>query len=193
MCMLPAIVRKSDNFKVNFRERMFPDSGNWASPEFHFHGQLLTDNSVDKLSFVFEGSCLGEFSIWKWPFSFLDLLFCFGADAIFRIGFVLLQENTADLLACKNFESICDALRSVLPTMSRVHMQKVFDQVRKDCCFLVLVTGRTRLAFAPLFLLPWLWSFLKGCCLWRTLQREHLINSSFDWRKLLKPQTQQSF
>lgn len=48
---------------------------------------------------------------------------------MFRVSLALLQEHKAALLACQSFESIMEHLRSELPKMSVVEMERVLQQV----------------------------------------------------------------
>ncbi|XP_053202907.1 TBC1 domain family member 4-like [Panonychus citri] len=58
-----------------------------------------------------------------------DIIFLFGIEAIFRLSIVLLATYREAILSCTSFETIMELLKSEIPQMDAIQMERVFNQV----------------------------------------------------------------
>ncbi|XP_076347797.1 PTB_TBC1D1_like and TBC domain-containing protein plx [Tachypleus tridentatus] len=58
-----------------------------------------------------------------------DLIFLQGIEAVFKVALVLLSNHRELLLQCCSFESIMEFLKTTLPSMGIIQMERVFNQV----------------------------------------------------------------
>lgn len=54
-----------------------------------------------------------------------------GLEVVFKIALILLGDHKELIKHCDSFESINDFLKTTLPLMSIIQMERVFNQVRK--------------------------------------------------------------
>ncbi|CAH1777592.1 unnamed protein product [Owenia fusiformis] len=60
-----------------------------------------------------------------------DLLFLEGMEVIFKVALVLLGEHKELIKQCENFETVVDFLKTTLPDMSLVQMERIINEVFK--------------------------------------------------------------
>lgn len=58
-----------------------------------------------------------------------DLLFIQGADVIFKVALVLLGNHKELIMQCDSFETIVDFIKTTLPEMGMIQMERVINQV----------------------------------------------------------------
>ncbi|XP_022255719.1 TBC1 domain family member 4-like isoform X2 [Limulus polyphemus] len=58
-----------------------------------------------------------------------DLIFLQGIEAVFKVALVLLSNHRELLLQCCSFESIMEFLKTTLPSMGIIQMERIFNQV----------------------------------------------------------------
>ena len=62
--------------------------------------------------------------------SFLpDLIFLQGIDVVFKVALVLLGNHKELIKQCNSFESIMEFLKTTLPSMGIIQMERVINQV----------------------------------------------------------------
>ena len=60
---------------------------------------------------------------------FIDLIFYQGIDAIFKVCLILLGDHKELIMHCESFESIVEFLKTTLPSMGLVQMERIINQV----------------------------------------------------------------
>lgn len=63
--------------------------------------------------------------------SFSDMLFLQGSEVIFKVALSLLGSHKPLILQHENLESIVDFIKTMLPKLGLVQMEKTINQVRK--------------------------------------------------------------
>ena len=58
------------------------------------------------------------------------MIFIQGPDVIFKVALMLLGSHRELILQCDSFEGIVDFLKTTLPEMAHVQMERVINQVR---------------------------------------------------------------
>ena len=59
-----------------------------------------------------------------------DMIFIQGPDVIFKVALMLLGSHRELILQCDSFEGVVDFLKTTLPEMAHVQMERVINQVR---------------------------------------------------------------
>ena len=57
------------------------------------------------------------------------MIFVQGIDVLFKVALMLLVNHCALILQCNSFESVVDFLKTTLPEMVQVQMERVISQV----------------------------------------------------------------
>ena len=83
---------------------------------------------------------------------FPDMIFVQGIDVLFKVALMLLVNHRALILQCNSFESVVDFLKTTLPEMVQVQMERVISQVSELSQDLQLYIGSNWISW--LFLLP---------------------------------------
>ena len=60
---------------------------------------------------------------------FSDLIFIQGTDVIFKVALVLLGNHKELIMQCNSFESIVEFIKTTLPEMGMIQMERVINQV----------------------------------------------------------------
>lgn len=68
---------------------------------------------------------------------FSDLIFIQGSEVIFKVALVLLGNHKELIIQCDSFESIVEFIKTTLPEMGMIQMERVINQVRMcdQCAF----------------------------------------------------------
>jgi hypothetical protein len=63
------------------------------------------------------------------PLLFSDMIFIQGPDVIFKVALMLLGSHRELILQCDTFEGVVDFLKTTLPEMAHVQMERIINQV----------------------------------------------------------------
>ena len=62
---------------------------------------------------------------------FIDLIFLQGTEVIYKVALVLLGNHKELIMQCNGFETIVEFLKTTLPEMGIIQMERIINQVVK--------------------------------------------------------------